>query len=684
MSSNRSVDGKREPIQEFHSSIGNMSYLPPPDIVYTVPDNNGLANTHYKNGSGDKLDAPTQALLDTPNHEQFAAYIIDDKRDINGEEEAEPKWLPLPLRVYFWVPFVVALALGAIGLEVALHFSHTRQGWPTSGDIVDTDNALHYAYTLPPVIVAAILVALWSWTEVEIKKMQPYVDLVHGDSPPHRSLLLDYTRHNNFFVWLRAAANKHYLVALASLMALLALAFQPLSAALLSVRDIWFPLDGIPSTNRFLLGLNQNLQFSDLTSFLTGAGYAGAAVLYSLGNPPFIKDGYTLGPFDLPTSLTTNGTAVANTTAVKSISNCQPVTVNLAQTQTGWTNSINTENCTVTFFVDHNATSLFGTTLPSCNPQPPAQFSPVIFWFFTYETKPPQASATFCQPTLELWDVTASVDIATGNVTDITPLQPFTSASNFSSLAANITGDPLDGRLYNGIQFDLENPDVFVQRRLEALQLQLPAAMYQAAVQSEPGLVGSFDEDRFVSIANHVYTTYLASVARTVYFLPQDEPFTLQVRTFSKRVLLSDTAVHLLAVAMLLLALIGTLIQLLHRYDRRQLRLKHEPGTIASAVSIGAQTGMGELLAGRQREEDMTHILRGKRFRIDPKSMKIIMEGEDGYEIAASPALRRKSIFAALQATRPWSQRYSTQSPGLPMSPRSPRTPNAVNVSQGV
>lgn len=104
--------------------------------------------------------------------------------------------------------------------------------------------------------------------------------------------------------------------------------------------------------------------------------------------------------------------------------------------------------------------------------------------------------------------MTASVDIATGNVTDITPLQPFTSASNFSSLAANITGDPLDGRLYNGIQFDLENPDVFVQRRLEALQLQLPAAMYQAAVQSQPGLVGSFDEDRFVSIANHVYVSF--------------------------------------------------------------------------------------------------------------------------------------------------------------------------------
>lgn len=143
----------------------------------------------------------------------------------------------------------------------------------------------------------------------------------------------------------------------------------------------------------------------------------------------------------------------------------------------------------------------------------------------------------------------------------------------------------------------------------------------------------------------------------------------------------SDTAVHLLAVAMFLLAIFGTIIQLLHRHDRHQLRLKHEPGTIASAVSIGAQTGMGALLAGQQREEDMNHILRGKRFRIDPKSMKIIMEGEDGYDVAASPAMRRKSIFAALQATTPWNPRYSTRSPRFPMSPR---TPEQVNQNDGI
>lgn len=89
---------------------------------------------------------------------------------------------------------------------------------------------------------------------------QPYVDLVHGDSPPHKSLLLDYTRtkyvnacpllgvsnrksrSSNFVVWTRAAVNRHYLVALASLMVLLALTFQPLSAALLAVRNTWIAL----------------------------------------------------------------------------------------------------------------------------------------------------------------------------------------------------------------------------------------------------------------------------------------------------------------------------------------------------------------------------------------------------------------------------------------------------------
>jgi hypothetical protein len=105
-----------------------------------------------------------------------------------------------------------------------------------------------------------VLVALWAWTDIEIKKMQPYIDLVHGDSPPQRSLLLDYTRSkcvaalhvpcqylpvlnssalSNFVVWISAFWNRHYMVAFATLLALLALVFQPLAAAMFTVRNTW-------------------------------------------------------------------------------------------------------------------------------------------------------------------------------------------------------------------------------------------------------------------------------------------------------------------------------------------------------------------------------------------------------------------------------------------------------------
>ncbi len=108
---------------------------------------------------------------------------------------------------------------------------------------------------------------------------------------------------------------------------------------------------------------------------------------------------------------------------------------------------------------------------------------------------------------------------------------------------------------------------------------------------------------------------------------------------------------------MLILAFFATIIQLLHRQDRRNLRLQHEPGTIASAVAIGAQTGMGDLLAGRQRESDMNEALKNRRFRIDPRTMKIFMEGEEGYEWAKTPTEaekydRRKSIFATMQGQK--------------------------------
>ncbi|KII91113.1 hypothetical protein PLICRDRAFT_155954 [Plicaturopsis crispa FD-325 SS-3] len=631
--------------------------------------------------------SPNARLLDSPSaeHVQFASYPSQEAKekpwnDIppDNKHKIEKGWVPVPLRTWFWVTLVVFMVGGAIALEVALHFSNKNQGWPT-GFFTSEQGWMHYVYTLPPVAVAMVIVALWTWTDIEIKKMQPYVDLVHGDSPPHRSLLLDYTRTSNFLVWTNATRNKHYLVALATLMVLVSLTFQPLAAAVFSVRDTYIPVPNVQVNNLQLIGLNQNAQFQDLTAFLSAAGYASASVLYDIGDPDFIHDTYTIGEFQLPTDVATNGTVFANTTAVKSEPGCEPAdqtTMTQHADGQGWTNNATFNGCTFTWEVDKSTENLFGTSiLNQCgNTITPDQFSPVVFWFFTYL---PSAShsVAFCTPKISLFDVSVTVDLASGNLTSVNELRPFqVGSSNFSSLAGNVTGAPLNGRAYNGIGFNLTNPDRFTLNRENATQLQMPAAIFQAAESSPAGLAAAFTTNKFVQLSTQVYTTYLKLIARSVYFLPASEPMSVEVKTVRKRLWLSDVAVHLLVTAMLMLAFFGTILHLFHRTDRRDLVLNHQPGTIASAVSIGAQTNIGNILAGRQTTEDIIQALRDKKFRIDPHTMKIIMEGEEGYETAASPDPKRATFLGLLglnptspggsrRMSMPGSKRFSRQAP---------------------
>ncbi len=172
-------------------------------------------------------------------------------------------------------------------------------------------------------------------------------------------------------------------------------------------------------------------------------------------------------------------------------------------------------------------------------------------WGSRYEPEA-AASATLCFPSITLWDVNVNLDLTSGNITRVTELRPFSSSSNFSSLSANVTGPPLNGRAYNGIEFNLTNPDRFVLARRNATQLQMPAAVFQAASQSPEGLIGSFQANTFARLSTNVYVgvtssvdgaglmaiqrTYLTLIAKTVYLLDDSEPITIQMKTVQKRI----------------------------------------------------------------------------------------------------------------------------------------------------
>ncbi|KAI0790335.1 hypothetical protein C8Q75DRAFT_110838 [Abortiporus biennis] len=559
-------------------------------------------------------------------------------------------WTPIPLRRWFWIPLVCTMAAGAIAFEAALSFSKLNNGWATKGKFTTESGFMHYVYTFPPVAISMILAGLWAWTDIEIRKLQPYVDLAHGNAPPQRSLLLDYTRTHTLLVWTVSVKNQHWIVTMGSLLVLLTFTFQPLSAALFNVQDV-LTLDP-PQIVQSLaaLGLNQNQNFQDLTSFLTAAGYASANALYNIGDPAFIHQGYTIAQFELPAGIT-NGTVDVNTTAVLSTPGCQgpdpgSLVMNQLPDGTGWQNSASFNGCQFSWSVNKTSVNLFGVAPVSDSSQCPQitnipqQFRPIQFWFFTYQPTP-MASVSMCTPSIQLWEVEATVDLASRNVTQVKQKNQLTQATTTgegdAEFLGNITGDPLNGRAYNGLFFDLATTDPFVLDRMQAIQLALPASVFQVAESSSGGLTTAFQNNMFADLSSKVYGQYLALVAKTVYFLQTTEPLTIQTSTIHKRLFLSDVAVHLLSIAMLILFFAGTIMQIWHARQRKILSLPHRPGTIASAVAIGAQTNVGSVLAGSKRTKDMREALGGKRFRIDRETLKIVMEGESGYENAVSP-----------------------------------------------
>lgn len=143
--------------------------------------------------------------------------------------------------------------------------------------------------TLPPTVVAMIIIGLWSWTNIEIQRMQPYIDLAHGNAKSETTLLLDYTRTkyvhlstfiwsmklmfiSTFLIWMQAASNGHWIVTMASIIALAGLAFQPLAAGWLTVRNIWLPLP--PTSVRNLKDIGLSPDFSTLVPYVLFISYS--------------------------------------------------------------------------------------------------------------------------------------------------------------------------------------------------------------------------------------------------------------------------------------------------------------------------------------------------------------------------------------------------------------------------
>lgn len=179
------------------------------------------------------------------------------------------------------------------------------------------------------------------------------------------------------------------------------------------------------------------------------------------------------------------------------------------QNNGSWSNSAVFSGCNFTWAVNKTSVHLFGSQVISDCPAFPASdpaFLPAIFWFFTYQPTP-AASVTLCAPTIQLQNVAVTIDISSSNLTSVTTLSSVgASEANITWFTGNQTND-LNGQAYNGLSWpeDQLAADPFVNQRATAIQLQLPAAVFQNAVQSPEGLTAAFTNNSFAALSATVY-----------------------------------------------------------------------------------------------------------------------------------------------------------------------------------
>jgi hypothetical protein len=189
-------------------------------------------------------------------------------------------------------------------------------------------------------------------------------------------------------------------------------------------------------------------------------------VFNDLPDPPFITGGWATAEFTVcglhysqdrssnllqqPPDTVLNGTLAVNTTGIQTRANCNiPASESLFTTDSARyvINATSVDGCAASAsFNPDTADQQYGiVTVPNCGQSSSSNitFNPVMFWFFRFkDNDEPQSRSVFCNPTISLFDIVATLYLNNGSLANVTIIGPYDKANN-------VTGAPLSGRAYN-------------------------------------------------------------------------------------------------------------------------------------------------------------------------------------------------------------------------------------------
>ncbi|KAF7718570.1 Uncharacterized protein PECH_008970 [Penicillium ucsense] len=148
-------------------------------------------------------------------------------------------WRPLALRPPYLLSLVCLVVLLALTMEGLRQYSLRQGGLVFFNDTSDVSSLQSFAYNCLPIVVALILVMVWTVTDFDVLRLEPYFQLSLPQGAPATVLFINYNFGQTVLTPINAARRRHWVVLWTSILSLsIRLILPALQSTLFELREV--------------------------------------------------------------------------------------------------------------------------------------------------------------------------------------------------------------------------------------------------------------------------------------------------------------------------------------------------------------------------------------------------------------------------------------------------------------
>lgn len=144
--------------------------------------------------AGSTPSSSHKSLPPLPRQKTKARTVTGVKEVAEEEESTKTQgWKPLSLSTPILLAVIALTILLAVAVETLAQRSAAQGGLALSPSLKEMPQYARFGYLYAPTIIAVLYSMIWSWIDLDVKRMQPWFELSKKEgATAENSLFLDY------------------------------------------------------------------------------------------------------------------------------------------------------------------------------------------------------------------------------------------------------------------------------------------------------------------------------------------------------------------------------------------------------------------------------------------------------------------------------------------------------------